>query len=353
MEETVLYIKDNTGALREWGIKYDEGEIVIRYGQQGGAMQYQTEVVDEGKASRSLDEQIDSRIDSRINKQLDRGYVRSMAVALSRDRPLNSLGLPKPMLAHPIDKVKGINYEDAIVQPKFDGNRCLIYCKDGVNRAYSRNGKPVETIDHILQDIDLEEGMILDGELYCHGHSLQTIVSWIKRKQEQTMLLKYHLYDVVIPELAYKERSQFIRTLPLGESISPVYGDSISSHEALYKAFRVYREQGYEGAILRWGDTGYEDGKRSKSLVKIKEWLDSEFLVEDIIASADGWAILACRTKGGDVFRVSAPGTMEEKKQVLNNRSEYIGQLVTVEYANMTRDGIPFHPVAKTFREDI
>ena len=177
-EETVLYMKDNTGALREWGIKYDGDQIVIRHGQTGGSMQYQYEGVEEGKASRSLEEQIDLRINSRISRQMDKGYVYSRNEAESRARAVNAMGLPKPMLAHKLRDVKNINYEGAIVQPKFDGNRCLLYCKDGVNRAYSRNGKPIDAIGHILDDIDIPEGMILDGELYCHGESLHLDRDW-------------------------------------------------------------------------------------------------------------------------------------------------------------------------------
>ena len=353
MSETVLYIKDNKGALREWAIHFDGEDIVIRHGQVGGSMQYQTEFVAEGKAARSLEEQIDSRIQSRINKQLDKGYVYTMNEAASRTRPLNTLGLPKPMLAHKLKDVARINYEGAIAQPKFDGNRCLIYCEDGINKAYSRNGKPITAIRHILRDIQLDEGMIVDGELYCHGKSLQTIVSWIKREQPDTALLKYHLYDVVLPLVPYKNRSQIIKGIPMGESISPVYGDPISSHEALLKAFRGYRSQGYEGAILRWGDFGYEDGKRSKSLVKVKEFYDDEFKVINIHESADGWAVLQCELPNGGSFRVSAPGGIYDKIKILECREDYIGRMVTVEFADFTEAGIPFHPVAIRFREEV
>ena len=355
MEEQILYMKDNLGVLRLWGIHYDEdeGDIVIRHGQVGGLMQQQTEFVPYGKAARSLEEQVESRINSRINKQKDKGYVKDRAVAESRSRPVNQMGLPKPMLAHKLRDVKNINYEGAIAQPKFDGNRCLIYCEDGINKAYSRNGKPITAIKHILGDLQLEEGTILDGELYCHGSPLQTIVSWIKRNQPETLRIKYHLYDIVAPHLAYKERSEIIRTLPLGQSISPVYGDPIASHEALLSRFREYRIQGYEGAILRWGDAGYEDGKRSKSLVKVKQWEDDEFEVINIIPSNDGWAILECMARNGKLFRVSAPGNILEKITILRNKKSYIGKEVTVEYANLTNDGIPFHPIATRFKDDL
>jgi hypothetical protein len=106
---------------------------------------------------------------------------------------------------------------------------------------------------------------------------------------------------------------------------------------------------GYEGLILRTNDTGYEAGKRSKSLVKIKKWLDGEFLVTNIVPSVDGWAVLECTHNGG-FFRVSAPGTIDNKFEIMMDKENYIGRYVNVEFFEWTNDGIPFHPVAKYFR---
>ena len=351
--ETILYMKDNAGAMREWGISCDFDCITIRHGQMGGSMQYQTETVEEGKAGRTLEEQVVSRMNSRISKQKDRGYVDDEFEAAGRQNALNALGLLKPMLAQPIKNVKNVDYTDAVTQPKFDGNRCIIYCEDGINKAYSRNGKPMEAIGHILDDIALENGQFVDGELYAHGYPLQTIVSWIKREQANTLKLKYHMYDLIAPNLPFKRRSQILSTLPIGESISFVRGDPVASETEVYSRFRGYRDDGYEGAILRWGNAGYEDGKRSKSLVKIKEWEDAEFLVVGIESSRDGWARLECALPNFETFHVSAPGTITKKTEILQNKDLYIGKMVTVEYANLTADGVPFHPVALRFRDDL
>ena len=351
-ETVTLYMKDNAGAIRQWSISAEGQTITITHGQLGGSMQQQTEFVEEGKASRDIIAQVQSRMDSRIFRQKDRGYIDDEFEAAARPNALNALGMIKPMLAQPIAKVKNIDYTDAVTQPKFDGNRCIIYCEDGINRAYSRNGKPMTSIQHILNDISLHEGMIVDGELYAHGYPLQTIVSWVKREQADTLKLKYHLYDIALP-VSYKRRSIVLETLPIGESISFVRGDPVASESEVYGRFREYRNDGYEGAILRWGNSGYEDGKRSKSLVKIKEWEDAEYEVIDINPSADGWAILTCRIPNLGTFTVSAPGDMPQKYKIMINKELYIGRMVTVEYANLTADGIPFHPVAINFREDI
>ncbi|RLC99269.1 MAG: hypothetical protein DRI46_09770 [Chloroflexi bacterium] len=341
--ETTLYIRDNTGSIREWAIKAIDDLITIRYGQMGGSMQYQYERVSEGKASRSLDEQIMSRMASRISKQRDRGYVNSLDKV--KDKTTNLLGLPKAMLAHKLRDVKDIDFEGAYYQHKYDGNRCMITNQDGVNIAYSRNGKRVESIEHILQDIQLAPGEIIDGELYCHGYPLQTIVSWIKRKQENTIMLKYHMYDMVM-DAPYAERLHHLDLIEYGQNIEIAPTTRIISLEEAMSYFRSSRDMGYEGGIIRWGEKGYEDGKRSKSLVKMKEWHDEEFKVIDIHESADGWGILECILPDSTTFRVSAPGSIPEKVHVLNNRDQYLDRNITVEYAQLTKDGIPFHPVA-------
>lgn len=357
-KETILYIRDNTGSLRVWAISSSGHMMTIRYGQVGGSMQYKTEVVREGKATRTVGEQMMSRMASRISKQRDKGYVNSQLQALE-NKATNALGLPKPMLAQKIQDVKNIDYSIAVIQPKFDGNRCIICKNGGVTYGYTRNGKLIYSIKHIFDDIELDEGMYVDGELYAHGESLQTIVSWVKREQENTLKLKYHMYDVVSP-LPYIERSDLLRGIPIGDSISLVTGAPIDSYDVIPAYFRSYREQGYEGAILRWGNSGYEDGKRSKSLVKIKRieaegYEEKEFRVIDVHASKDGWAILECfiPTWQSTTFRVSAPGTIEEKIEILNQAFHYLGKYVTVEFANYTEDGVPFHPVAIRFREDV
>lgn len=353
IEEEILYMKDNHGAMRVWAISADWlGEITIRYGQEGGAMQYQYEQVEENQSGRDLYDQVSLRMASRITVQNAKGYIASRDIAESRPRALNALGKPKPMLAHKFRDVKNIDYTDAIAQPKFDGNRCMIDCTMGIS-PYTRNGKVLEHLHHITDDLQDVSGWVLDGELYCHGYPLQTIVSWIKRRQPETRNIKYHLYDIVAPNLTYKERSEVIRGLPIGANISPVYGDPIDSHEALLARFREYRGQGYEGAMLRWGNAGYEDGKRSKSLLKLKEWESEEFLVIAIHASADGWAILECALPNFETFRVSAPGSIFAKTEVLQNKLEYVGKKITVEFAQYTKDGVPFHPVAINFRDEI
>lgn len=345
---TTLYALDAKGELREWSIYVDDDEIVTRYGQLNGALTEHREVVSENKSGRDLDQQIDLMYDSKINKKIDSGYIDTIEKALNGRT--NSMGFKKPMLAKVLKPNNEIHYSLAFVQRKYDGNRCMITNVNGEIIAYTRNGKPIKTIDHITSRMSIPEGMTIDGELYCHGERLQTIVSWIKRNQESTKNLRYHAYDCVTFD-PFDERLERLKSLSLGENAVVAETEKVSNYESVIDLFRTYREEGYEGAILRTGYRGYEDGKRSKSLLKLKEWHDCECKVIDIFESKDGWAIIKCLfSDNGKTFRCSAPGDVREKKLPLNFPSEFLGKYVTVEYANLTKDGVPFHPIAKCWR---
>ena len=114
------------------------------------------------------------------------------------------------------------------------------------------------------------------------------------------------------------------------------------------------KQLGYEGLILRDMNMPYQIDKRSKGLIKVKQFMDAEFKVVDIVPSSDMWAILICEIPGsGLTFRVSAPGTMYQKEGVYRRKDEFIGERVTVSFANYTVDGKPFHPIAERWKQDL
>ncbi len=345
--KTELYQQDARGNIRMWSIETFEDKITIRYGLKNGAIQTKDEYILGGKATRTQEEQVESRFESRINKQLDRGYKRTMEEAQSKVGT-NALNLQKPMLAKPYKDVRDISYAHAYVQPKFDGHRCLMTMVNGKVTPYSRQGKLITTIDHITKGIVLDENITLDGELYCHGESLQSITSWIKKKQDNTLRLVYNVYDSISGR-PFAERFGVLEGAIAGAKFAV---SAVTERVHSYPHARVFyheaKKVGYEGAILRWGLEGYQ-AKRSKYLVKIKSKVDADFRVIDIERSKDGWGILVCATEADTIFRVNAPGGYEEKRIILKNKLKYINTKITVEYANLTKDGIPFHPVALRF----
>lgn len=347
--------KSTPHGIRYWCAEadYDNASIEIEHGLLNGARQSKTEYVEENQSGRSLDEQIELQIESRVTSKKDIGY-RETIVEAKACIDNNTLGFKRSMLAKRLDRMneKDINYGSMYLQMKYDGHRCMVIRTVSGLIAYSRNGRRIKTIDHILDGIEMPMGHTIDGELYCHGIPLQTITSWAKRFQKNTKRLEYIVYDVIRPE-GYRYRYNLIKNMNLGSHARLAPTDKTVNQEHLSMMLENAIALGYEGLILRQLDFPYEAGKRSNGLIKVKQFMDEEFRVSDIKASSDGWAILTCKTSSGVEFDVSAPGTIQQKLVVMRERSKFIGRLVTVKFANLTKAGKPFHPVAVTWRENL
>jgi DNA ligase-1 len=229
----------------------------------------------------------------------------------------------------------------------------MVTRQNGKTFAYSRQGKIIDTIDHILEDMEIPEGVTLDGELYCHGESLQTISSWAKRLQENTKKLKYVVYDVIDTGSGYTDRFHWLKERPFYQENVVELSPTFRLTKEVGLALKTVKAMKYEGLILREPKKPYEPGRRSSSLIKVKSCIDAEFPVVDIIPSADGWGILVCQMPNGNTFRVSAPGTIGMKTHTLEHKEDFIGRNVTVEFAEYTKDKVPFHCVATGWREDL
>ncbi|HHC18808.1 MAG TPA: hypothetical protein ENK81_00195 [Euryarchaeota archaeon] len=348
-ENFTMYKKDNTGKIREWSIQGDDIWITMNYGVVNGAMQTKYEEVLDGKATRTQEEQLLSRISSRIKKQKDKGYVDSYEYAMN-NHPTNSLGLLRPMKAQRYDQVANVDLLESYIQNKYNGHRCIIHRNEDGLIAYSNNGKIITSIDHILSDINLEVGQYIDGELYHHRTPLQTISSWVKREQENTLKLEFVAFDLISSD-SFKRRLEALKDIGLKESARVAETRKTNTISSIAEELNSAISAGYEGLIIRQGDTGYEDGKRSRSVIKVKKCFDDEFKVIDVLESVDGWGILKCVTDIGREFRVSAPGCITQKTFILRNKQDYIGRFVRVEFFERTNNMTPFHPVAIMFRD--
>jgi DNA ligase 1 len=345
-----LYKLDHRGQMRYWEIHSDGTSIEIEYGIIGMDPIYSSEDVSFGLAGRTPEEQIKLRIDSRASRKIAAGYKETEAEALGTHGQ-NELGLLKPMLASKFENAKHLRYDLTYVQPKLDGHRCLITNDCGEIKAYSRNGKIIDSIDHILDGIvGLRDGETIDGELYHHGSSLQTISSWVKRKQENTKLIKFICYDVIL-DCDYADRFPIIKSIEaLSNSIEVIDTDFVYGYFDTKPLFRAAVDKGYEGLILRPSGFCYEVGKRSKGLIKVKGWVDEELPILSVAGSKDGHAIFTLE-KNGKKFTVLSHGNHAEKRMNLEKKNDLVGRMVQIKYANLTKDGVPFHPIAVMWRD--
>jgi ATP-dependent DNA ligase len=350
-----LYKISSTGAVQEWAVRdlWDPSAkcpaIIIEWGQKGGAKQLQREFVEVNQSGRSLKEQVFLRMESRINRQKDKGYCETIEEARN-SIGLNASKLLKPMLAQTYDGTK--SNKNGFWQYKYNGHRCLITRQGDELIAYSRNGKPINTVNHIFEGMDIPEGVTLDGELYIHGRPLQTISSIVRRVQPANKDLTYIVYDQIAKDNFDKRMSDLhgyvLNKNTIIADTQAGYTSEFSKNEYL----KVIQYAGYEGLMFRDNNKPYEPGKRSSQLMKVKMRHDMEVMVTRISPSKDGWAILHCVTPDKKFVSVTAPGTMEQKYEIYENAHLYIGKMLNIEFAEFTEDGVPFHPVAIAFRED-
>lgn len=272
-----------------------------------------------------------------------------------------------PMLAQ---KYEG-NYTEDIkfIQPKLDGIRCNMSFKNNEVIALSRKNNPFYTVEHIKSEIyDIlrkNPSLHLDGELYNHElhDDFNKVVSLVKKEklddnklEEVIKYVRYNIYDLWDdnnPNLIFSERYNLIINLFKDcEYVNIVDTNLVSNVDDIEKYFKLYTSNGYEGAILR-KDEVYEH-KRSKNLLKYKEFMDDEFLIIDICdgKTKNGIAEYAhIRLKDDTTCKATLSFTDEECAEIYQNRNYYIGKMATIRFFGYTNDGKLRFPVLKVIRD--
>lgn len=302
-------------------------------------------------------------LESRIAKQLRLGYVRTIEEAA--EAKTNGLGKKLPMLAEPLKKVDidEIDWDNAFVQRKFDGHRCLsdefIYSRGGVQHN-------VQHIQDIIKANPSLDALHLDGELYIHGMSLQAIGSLITKPREESKELSYVVYDCVSDqpfEDRYARVADAFAASWLGgldERLQLVETHKVRNLAEAMVWHRKWVAEGYEGSILRWGREGYEDGKRTKKLVKLKDFSDFEVkvigwelakqaIVKGVTYQIPKFIYEVDTPAGIKTAKVLAHGSVPEKHAEWEAlvRGENMGRMLTIAHFGFTPDGIPNIATAK------
>jgi DNA ligase-1 len=276
-------------------------------------------------------------------------------------------------------------------QPKLDGIRCIVRKEDGELVGRTRNGKEIECIPHILKSLNgfflAYPNAILDGELYNHDlrDNFNKITSLVRKQKpiksdkmtdkafekkvaeykerlsEAEDTIQYHVYDAPRINDTINEAQSFDfrmdelkAHLTQNKHIVLVETMEVYSKGNLDDLYGQYLEQGYEGQMVRKSLSSYEN-KRSTSLLKRKEFIDAEYKVIDIEignGNRSGTAkhLVCYCDKTKRTFNSNIKGSFDYLKEIYDNRKEYIGQLATIKYFQLTPDGIPRFPYAIAFR---
>jgi len=280
----------------------------------------------------------------------------------------------------------------AYVQRKLDGQRFISYLKEPRKtwkdvEIYSRLMKVHGGMDYIKKLLfppllaawndDRQESYYVDGEFYRHGKNLQQIGSLIKdvRKTHKKTKSSAELwvFDAWYPSQndPYEERKQaldrFFESFPRTHWIRKVRTTIVRDDDALQAAYQRFIAEKYEGAIVRDKRGLYLSDPiknssmlRSRHVLKMKKRFSKEFPVvgfEQGVKGKDKGAILWTIDLGRGQTLTLQPKNMTYqqryecfKSAAGNFDNLYRGRLMTVEYEDLSKDGVPLRAKAAGFR---
>lgn len=351
-----IYKRDTSGNIREWivevGYHSDDnaGYRVISGLQDGAKVTSDWKItkpknVGRSNATTAREQAVAEALSARSFK-LERGYF----LVLSS---IDSFDKFKPMLA--------AKYEDVSItfpvfsQPKLDGIRCIARA-DGL---WTRQGKEIVSVPHINKALEdfftINPNAILDGELYNHElkDDFNKITSIVRKTkptdsdlEESARLAQYHIYDMGSCRGVFDFRNRKLQALDIWahDCIRIVPTSDVTCEEDLNFLYGQYLERGYEGQMVRINEV-YEN-KRSKSLLKRKEFLTDEFKVVEMHEGQGNWSGYVKRfvleLADGTRFGAGVRGSQDVLKALLESDKP---NWATLRYFTPTPDGIPRFPV--------
>lgn len=397
---TILISKDNKGKIRVVEIDYkwsdaEKGYCIKRTTYQyGGKRTEQPDIwIYKGKAKRTVSEQVKLEYNSHIKKYTDKGYkllpdninildesaITQFVIEQMGDGISDSNGFKKHMLAKQADKVASSVFDKVKYwygSRKVDGVRMSLYWKDGEIKTASRGGGeyPYSTV-HITKHPELikfftnHPDIILDGELYKHGKSLQQIsgAARLEKNAYDCDWLEYYIYDIMDADKTFEERLKILNSIQKelnldfnperiwqsGElQIQMLPHVQVSGWLNIKALHDKYVAEGWEGLVIRNPDKPYKYGGRSNDMIKIKEYQDAEF---EILGLSEGLRdedlCFVLKTAEGTQFKAKPMGSRELKQQYREDLNSLIGKMATVKYFYLSDDGTPLQPVLKSIRD--
>lgn len=396
----ILVTKDNKGKTRVVEISYEwddaqHGFVIRRKTYQyGGKVTVQPEIwIYKGKVKRTVSEQARLEYNSHLKKYTDKGYKllpssikinNAVAVEAFVEEHLgngvtDSNGFKKHMLAKQADKVATSVFDKIKYwygSRKIDGVRCSFYWKDGEVRTASRGGGDYDAstsfMRHnpkLIQFFEEHPDIVLDGELYKHGKSLQQISGAARLEKDTAGMdwLEYYIYDVMDSTKTFEERLDILHDITdeLNLGFNPerewddgelkfqiVPQETVVGWANIQKLHDKYVGEGFEGIVIRDPSKVYNFGGRTNAMIKVKMYKDAEF---EIVGYSEGLRpedmVFVCKTKEGKEFEAKPIGPRELKWEYLDRMDEIIGKMATVKYFYLSDEGCPLQPVLKCIRD--
>jgi DNA ligase-1 len=268
---------------------------------------------------------------------------------------------------------------DWYLSEKYDGLRGIWTGKELVARPSKKDGVMKGKVFNYVPEwfINLlPKGVSLDGELWLGRGRFQEISGLsnykISKKITKEYLdtiwkeVKFMVFDIPHINEPYIDRleelKQIVDIIKVKQGIESYIQLStftiVKDYEHLSELYTDYTLNGAEGIILREPNSYYET-KRSKLLLKMKLSNDGEATVTGYLLGSGKYkgmlGSLIC-IMNGKTFNIGTGFNDIMRSEYNDNESKYyipLGSIVNFGYMELTKDGIPRHPVYRGIRTDI
>lgn len=283
---------------------------------------------------------------------------------------------------------KKVSYEDVILQTRQQKEF------SGFNHIRRILLEPLIELYNITQN----ESLYLDGEFYKHGKALQDISGEVRNIEKNSIVnkdsVKYHVFDCFYPtelSMPFIDRQEiledFFELLNISEidwsgtklkksdqtkeMVVNVATLKFKDEKSAMKKYKEWVDKGYEGFMYRNPHGVYlahptKTGTflRSRELLKLKMRYSDEF---ELVGFSEGkkgrdkGAIMwVCKTKDGEkTFNATPKNTTLQKRYELFKKiskkgvfeNEYKGRMMTIEYEDLSKSGVPLRAKAVAIRD--
>lgn len=282
-------------------------------------------------------------------------------------------------LASDYKNKKHDNWSVYFTEEKIDGMRCVIFIDSlGKAEAFTRGGKPINTINHVLEElIDAVKysvpgvPVVFDGEIAAE--TFKETIHLVKRKDstDDSTNTIYHVFDMLLgvtkedylagkfgdATLQLRKRwltSYLVQDFPVQLNfVKVVHFDVFNSIADVIAKASYNIDLGKEGIIAKHPHALYEL-KRAQTWFKIKDVLSKDLIIEDYKAGTGKYegklgAIIV--SHNGVQVSVGGGFTDQERFELWEHPDSLIGRIAEIEYHQETPDGSLRHPRFKRFRD--
>lgn len=256
------------------------------------------------------------------------------------------------------DNPQVVEGKEFYVTTKIDGGRIIAMKRDGAVSFYTRAGQLYEGLVDLEQEMSdfMPDDIVLDGEItLLDSKGLDN-----KQQYKQTMMItrkngvkhgvKMKVFDIMSADefserqctTPYKDRRRKLEELFMSDMFKYFELLPVLYHGSDTSVIRIILDEqvskGEEGVMINLADAPYSFD-RGNALLKVKKMKDVDLVVkgfeEGNNQNAGKLGAFVVDYKGNDL-RVGSGMSKELRKQVWDNKEDYLGMTIVVQYFEET-----------------